>query len=266
MHDDTQCNDTGLDRRTAMAALAVGSAGVLTAGATGSPAAASGALAGYAVAGLTDHDLGWSVEDGAYSLPELPYAYDALEPFIDAQTMEIHHSKHHAGYVRGLNSALEQLRQIREGSGDVALVQHWTRKVAFHGGGHINHTIFWSTMKPAGDGGGRPPASGPLATRIDRDFGGFERFLGHFKAAAASVEGSGWGWLCYEPVSRKLVVTGMETQQNEIIPGSTPLLGVDVWEHAYYLKYQNRRSAYIDAFLKVVDWNAVAARFAAAAQ
>jgi len=250
-----------LDRRGALAAL--GGLGVLaaTAGtAAAQPSRRTLRTRGNSPAGLGDAELGWNRTRGEYVLPDLPYPYDALEPHIDAQTMEIHHSKHHAGYVRGLNTALTKLRDIREGSGDVGLIKHWTRELAFHGSGHVNHALFWQMMAPEGqDGGGFP--EGPLAERIDRDFGSFAQFTAHFKAAARSVEGSGWAWLVVEPISRRLLVLQMEKQQHADMTGVIPILGVDVWEHAYYLKYQNRRGDYVDAFMNVANWPAAGTRY-----
>lgn len=202
----------------------------------------------------------WDDAKGEYVLPPLPYAYEALEPHIDAETMRIHHDRHHAGYVRGANVALARLAEIRDGAGDASLIQHWERQLAFHASGHINHAIFWATMAPAGSGGGGRPG-GVLGRAIERDFGSYDKFEAHFKAAAASVEGNGWGWLVFEPVSRRLRVTQTMNQQNDGIQGAVPLLGVDVWEHAYYLRYQNRRGDYISAFMNVVNWPAVAAMF-----
>jgi Fe-Mn family superoxide dismutase len=248
-------------RRDALAAL--GGLGLLAAGASaGMPRSASLAASAAALSLFDDKTMGWDVAKNQYVLPDLPYEYDALEPHIDAQTMKIHHSKHHAGYVRGLNNALEQLRKIREGQADAGMVKHWSQELAFHGSGHVNHSIFWATMAPAGNGGGGYP-EGPLAERINRDFGSFSGFTAHFKAAAGSVEGSGWAWLAYEPVSRKLVIQQMEKQQNTDMTGTIPLLGVDVWEHAYYLKYQNRRGEYVDNFMRIINWRAVADRFRA---
>lgn len=245
--------DPVIDRRAALTTIAA-LTGAATVGAMASPARA---------AALSTGDLGWDAAKGEYTLEPLPYGYDALEPFIDEQTMRIHHGKHHAGYVRGLNTALVKLREIREGGGDVALVKHWSREVSFHGSGHVNHALFWAGMAPAGQGGGGYP-DGPLAERIERDFGTFEQFVAHFKAASNSVEGSGWGWLVLDPVSRRLLVIQGEKQQDMMMTGVIPLLGVDVWEHAYYLKYQNRRGEYIDAFMNVINWGEIARRYTAA--
>jgi Fe-Mn family superoxide dismutase len=249
MHDDT----VRVDRRAAL-----GSIGALAGG------AALASLAGPARgAVLEPAALGFDATTGEYTLAPLPYEPDALEPFIDAETMRIHHGRHHAGYVRGLNTALTKLREIREGGGDVALVKHWSRELSFHGSGHINHALFWTGMAPAGSGGGGYP-EGPLAQRLERDFGSFEQFVAHFKAAANSVEGSGWGWLVHDPVSGRLLVIQGEKQQNLMMTGVVPLLGVDVWEHAYYLKYQNRRGDYLDAFMKIIHWPEIARRYRAA--
>ncbi len=207
--------------------------------------------------------MGFDATTREYKLPDLPYAYDALEPVIDEQTMRIHHDKHHAGYVNGANNALKQLEAIRMGSGDAGLIQHWQRQLSFHMGGHINHTLFWSSMKPEGAGGGGQPA-GNLSNQIINDFGSFGHFTKHFTAAATKVEGSGWGWLVYEPAAKQLMVLQMQNQQDLLFTGAIPLLGVDVWEHAYYLKYQNRRADYVEAFLRVVDWEEISRRFESA--
>jgi len=241
-----------MNRRTAIGALA---------GAGGLAAFASNAAASRSLLGLEpDKDLGWSDDALEYVLPPLPYAFGDLEPHIDAQTMEIHHDRHHAGYVKGLNKALTELRNIRSGSGDASMVAHWTKQLSFHGGGHINHTLFWQGMAPAGKGGGGMP-DGKLARQIDRDFGTFEQFVAQFKAAAASVEGSGWAWLVWEPMAHQLLILQAENQQKLLFAGCVPIIGVDVWEHAYYLKYQNARSAYLDAFMQVANWPWANARF-----
>jgi len=189
-------------------------------------------------------------------LPELPYAYNALEPYYDAQTIEIHHSKHHAGYVSGLNNAFQQLQQARE-SRDYTLVKHWEREFAFHGSGHKLHTLFWKNMRP-GDENNK--AKGILLTQIENNFESWDKFVEQFKAATVSVEGSGWGVLakCHHG---KLHILALENHQNHLVPGMIPLLVCDVWEHAYYLKYQNRRAEWVDNFMKLIDWNEVTRRF-----
>lgn len=207
--------------------------------------------------------LGYDAAKGEYVLPPLPYAYETLEPHIDAATMEIHHTKHHAGYVAGLNKALAELKKVRE-SGDASLVKHWSRELAFHGGGHVNHTLFWVTLTPPDSAGAKAGPIGPLAAALRESFGSVDAFKAHFTAAANAVEGGGWAWLMYEPVSRRLIITQMEKQQEIYMTGSVPLLGVDVWEHAYYLRYQNRRADYVKAFWNVVNWPMVGAMLIAA--
>ncbi len=248
---------TTLGRRDALALIGGAGVAALTASAVAqnTPAAAPGK--GHA---LTPDALGWDEASGQYVLPKLPYAYTALEPVIDAQTMEIHHSKHHAGYVKGLNTALTELAKIRSGSGDAGLIKHWERELAFHGGGHINHSLFWLNMSPP-SAGTAPRPSGALAQRIEQSFGSFDGFAAQFTAAANAVEGSGWCWLVYDNLSRRLLVQQMEKQQNGLMTGVTPLLGVDVWEHAYYLKYQNRRAEYVKAWMGVVNWGNVEKMF-----
>ena len=185
-------------------------------------------------------------------LPDLPYAYEALEPYIDAQTMRIHHTKHHAAYVKGLNTAEAALAAARQ-SGDYAMVQHWSRQAAFHGGGHWLHSMFWKVMAPPSNGGGGAP-TGSLEALIIESFGSVDAFRAHFSAAAASVEGSGWGLLHYRPADQRLIILQAENQQKLSPWGSTPVMGIDVWEHAYYLKYQNQRADYIKNWWNVVNW------------
>ncbi len=197
-----------------------------------------------------------------HELPALPYSTDALEPHIDARTMGIHHDKHHAAYVANLNKALEGHDDLQNKSVEELLAAIGTMPddirgaVRNHGGGHANHSLFWAVMSP--DGGGAP--GGDLAAAIDRDLGGFDSFKGQLTQAAATVFGSGWGWLVAEAGS--LSVVARPNQDSPIMDGLVPLLGVDVWEHAYYLNYQNRRPDYLAAWWNVVDWNSVAQRFA----
>ena len=197
----------------------------------------------------------------AYALPPLPYPADALEPHIDAQTMTLHHDKHHAAYVDGLNAALAGLEQARAGGqpSDLAKIRDLTDAVAFNGSGHALHSMFWANMKK---GGGEP--KGDLARLIGRDFGTFAAFQTHFSTAAVKVQGAGWAILAWEPLSGRLVVLQAEKQQNATLFGSVPLLACDVWEHAYYLKYQNKRADYVKAWWNVVNWDNVAERLAAA--
>ena len=197
----------------------------------------------------------------AYHLPELPYGYDALEPHIDARTMEIHHTKHHAGYVAKLNAAVEgtdwEGRTIEELVTAVDAVPADIRKaVRNNGGGHANHSLFWTLMSE--EGGGEP--SGELAEAIDERWGGFDKFHDAFSGAALNRFGSGWAWLSVNPAG-KLVVESTPNQDSPLMHGNVPILGIDVWEHAYYLKYQNRRNEYVEAFSNVVDWKAVASRY-----
>jgi len=207
-------------------------------------------------------ELGWDEDKGEYTLPPLPYSYDALDAVIDEQTMRIHHDKHHAGYVRGVNNALKKLDLVRREQGDPALIQHWQRQLSFHMGGHINHTMFWTGMKSEASGGGGQP-SGILSQAITQSFGSFAHFAMQFKLASTKVEGSGWGWLVYEPISRQLLITQMQNQQDMMFTGAIPLLGVDVWEHAYYLKYQNRRAEYVEGFMRLINWDEISRRFEA---
>ena len=198
----------------------------------------------------------------AFELPTLPYAYDALEPHIDARTMEIHHGKHHAGYTSKLNAAIEGTEM--EGKDIEALLADHSDNGAVrnNGGGYYNHTLFWSIMSP--NGGGAP--SGDLAAAIESDLGGWDAFKQAFANAAATRFGSGWAWLCVK--DGKLEVCSSANQDNPLMPGvgcgGTHIMGLDVWEHAYYLNYQNRRPDYIAAFFNVIDWDAVAQRYAAA--
>ena len=197
-----------------------------------------------------------AVPIGGHRLPPLPYPYDALEPWIDETTMRIHHDKHHQSYVDGLNNAEKKLAEARM-SGDFSLVKHWERELAFHGAGHYLHTIFWQVMKPGG--GGRP--DGTLAAEINRSFGGFEAFQRQFSEAAKNVEGGGWAILVWSPRSRRLEILTAEKHQNLSQWDVIPLLPLDVWEHAYYLKHQNDRAAYIRDWWNVVNWAHVAERF-----
>jgi len=204
------------------------------------------------------------------SLPELPYATDSLEPAIDKKTMEIHHGRHHAAYTRNFQAALEQLpgyRSVEEILADIpALPEELKSVVRDHGGGHWNHALFWEILAPSGRGGGGEP-QGELAAQIRRDFGGFGDMNRAFSQAAASVFGSGWAWLIRRADGR-LKVVATPNQDNPLMKGlvpdddiGTPILGLDVWEHAYYLHYQNRRGDYISNWWNVVNWSAVSQRF-----
>lgn len=188
-------------------------------------------------------------------LPPLPYGTSALEPHIDAQTMELHHGKHHAAYVAGLNKAEDELAKAREAN-DYAYIQHWSKQAAFHGGGHWLHSMFWKVMAPPGHGGGGS-AKGALADAIRESFGSDEAFRKQFNAAAAAVEGSGWALLHYRRSDQLLIILQAENQHKLSAWNTVPILGLDVWEHAYYLKYQNRRADYIAAWWNVVNWEQV---------
>ena len=196
-----------------------------------------------------------------FKLPALPYNYDALEPHVDAMTMEIHHQRHHQTYVNGLNQALaetryekwdlsELLRQIE------SIPSNMQSAVRNHGGGHANHSLFWQVMSP--QGGGEP--TGNLAKAIETDIGGFKAFQEQFTQAAVSRFGSGWAWLVLN-ANGQLEITSTANQDSPLMDGLTPILGLDVWEHAYYLKYQNKRADYIAAFYEVIHWPEVARRF-----
>ncbi len=200
----------------------------------------------------------------AYTLPALPYAYDALEPHIDAQTMEIHYTKHHQTYINNLNAAV-QSTEFADWPVEklVASVQQLPERlrgaVINQGGGHANHSLFWEVMSP--QGGGKP--EGVLGQAIDQQLGGFERFKEAFTKAALTRFGSGWAWLSVTP-QKTLLVESSGNQDSPLMNGNTPILGLDVWEHAYYLRYQNRRPEYINAFYSVINWPEVAARYQAA--
>jgi Fe-Mn family superoxide dismutase len=194
-------------------------------------------------------------KDGKYALPPLPYAADALEPHIDAATMELHHGKHHQAYVNNLNKTLATLAELRQAGGepDAARLSGLQRDLSFNAGGHVLHTVFWATMAP--NAGGTP--TGPLADAIAKQFGSFDAFKGYYSSVALGVKGSGWAILWYEPIGDSLVVSESGDQDLRMVPGAAPLLPLDVWEHAYYLKYQNRRAAYVSAWWNVVNWSAV---------
>jgi Fe-Mn family superoxide dismutase len=193
-----------------------------------------------------------------YELPSLPYSYNALEPYISAQIMEIHHARHHKGYVDGANAALEKLLKAKEGAEvDVKAV---LKEYSFNLGGHILHTIFWQNMKP--NGGGEP--GGELLDEINKVFGSFSVFKKLFTQAAVSVEGSGWAMLVYDELRDSLSIIQVEKHNLNVVPGLIPLLVIDVWEHAYYLQYQNQRAKFVDAWWNVVNWSDVEKRFAKA--
>lgn len=229
--------------------------------------------AGLAALGLTgynhgDHGRKSKVEglyfpapmkNGHYELPKLPYAYDALEPAIDEQTMRLHNDIHFNAYKNGLNRALDHLAKARE-EDDFSMVQYWEGQLAFHGAGYMLHLVFFQHMAPYGTSA----PSEKLKKRLAKDFGSFDAFKAHFSAASGAVEASGWGILGYQPVGSKLVILQAEKHQNLTQWGVIPMLALDVWEHAYYLKYQNRRAEYVQNFWKVVDWKVLEDRIAIA--
>lgn len=240
-----------LGRRDALAAIGAGTAALM---------AGSAMAHDEAPPAIPAEFLGWDAKAGKYVLPPLPYDYAALEPHIDAETMRLHHDKHHLAYVNGLNAALDKLSEIRAGKRDAAETRAVMRDLAFNGSGHFLHVQFWLNMTPTA---AKP--SGAIAEAIERDFGSFDAFTKQFTAAANQVEGGGWAILAFEPHSRRLVILQSEKHQNLTAWGVTPLLALDVWEHAYYLKYQNRRADYVTAFMNVVNWDFVNRMYGSAA-
>ncbi|MFN8546659.1 MAG: superoxide dismutase [Candidatus Eisenbacteria bacterium] len=194
-----------------------------------------------------------------YVLPPLPYGPNDLDSFLSAEILGLHHDKHHNAYVEGLNKALASLAQAHQDA-NYAAVKDLTRAVAFHGSGHILHTLYWNSMSPKG--GGEP--GGQLKALLESSFGTIDAFRKHFAAASKAAEASGWGILAYEPLGERLLVLAAESHQQMGLAGSIPLLVCDVWEHAYYLKYQNRRADYVDGFWNVANWSFAAERLAAA--
>lgn len=195
-----------------------------------------------------------------YELPELDYAYDALEPHISAEIMELHHSKHHANYVNGANAALDKLKDARENGTIAAVVTALSKDLAFNLGGHTNHSLFWKNLSP--NGGGTP--TDELAAAIDRDFGSFDAFKEHFSAAALGLQGSGWAVLAYDKIGQRLVIEQMTDQQGNLSIDLAPLLLLDMWEHAFYLQYKNVKADYVAAVWNVFNWDEVARRYAEA--
>jgi superoxide dismutase, Fe-Mn family len=194
-----------------------------------------------------------------YTLPELAYEYGALEPHLSGRILELHHGKHHKTYVEGANTVLEKLEQARA-TGDFGSINQLEKNLAFHLSGHILHSIFWKNLAPAA--GGKP--EGDLASAIDDQFGSFDAFQNQLTEAANNVQGSGWGALSWEPVGQRLIVEQVYDHQGNVGQGGPPLLVLDMWEHAYYLQYENRKAEWVDAFWELVDWDDVATRFGAA--
>jgi Fe-Mn family superoxide dismutase len=197
-----------------------------------------------------------TVPPGGHTLPELPYAYNALEPYISEEIMRLHHDKHHRSYVEGLNKAEVNLKKARDNN-DFSLIKHWSRELAFHGSGHYLHTIFWKNMIPKG--GGSP--QGLLKKEIENYFGSFDKFKKQFSEAAKQVEGVGWAILVWSPRARHLEILQSERHMLLTQWDTIPLLVLDVWEHAYYLQYKNNRAGYVDNWWNLVNWNDVEMRF-----
>ncbi|WP_017541099.1 MULTISPECIES: superoxide dismutase [Nocardiopsis] len=191
-----------------------------------------------------------------YTLPELPYDYAALEPWISGQIMELHHDKHHAAYVAGANTALEKLSEARE-KNDFGTVNMLEKNLAFNLAGHVNHTVFWPNLSP--DGGDKP--EGELGAAIDDQFGSFDAFRAHFGAVATGIQGSGWAILAWDILGQKLIIEQLYDHQGNLAAGSYPILLLDMWEHAFYLQYKNVKADYVKAFWNVVNWADVQRRF-----
>jgi superoxide dismutase, Fe-Mn family len=194
--------------------------------------------------------------NGEYVLPPLPYAYDALEPYIDAETMRLHHDIHHAGYVKGLNTATSKVTDAIN-AGNYDTIMYWENQLAFNGAGHFLHSLFWNVMGP-----NKGSMSPELNDAVVRSFGSYDKFVTYFQAAAGAVQGSGWGILGYDKFSDKLVVLQAEKHQDLSQWTTQPILVLDVWEHAYYLKYQNKRADYVKAFFNVINWDNVSKVYA----
>ena len=194
-----------------------------------------------------------------YTLPDLAYDYGALEPHLSGRILELHHGKHHKTYVEGANTVLEKLEQARA-SGDFGSINQLEKNLAFHLSGHILHSIFWKNLAPAA--GGKP--EGELASAIDDQFGSFDAFKAQLTEAANNVQGSGWGAMSWEPVGQRLIVEQVYDHQGNVGQGGPPLLVLDMWEHAYYLQYENRKTEWVDAFWELIDWDDVATRFGSA--
>jgi Fe-Mn family superoxide dismutase len=197
-----------------------------------------------------------------FQLPTLPYELDALEPVISKEIMNLHYNKHHKAYVDNLNKALEQYEKLQAES-DIAAQIALQAAIKFNGGGHINHSIFWTNLAPKAKGGGGAP-SGELAAAIDQEFGSFQNFVEQFNTKTAAIQGSGWGWLGYNKAKKRLEIVTCDNQDPLSTKGLIPLLGIDVWEHAYYLQYKNVRLDYLKSIWDVVNWSNVAERFAKA--
>jgi superoxide dismutase, Fe-Mn family len=197
-----------------------------------------------------------------YKQPDLPYDFSALEPVINAEIMTLHYTKHHAGYVANLNKALEQLAEAEQKQ-DLAAQIGLQSAIKFNGGGNINHSIFWTNLAPVNKGGGEAP-EGELAQAISKEFGSLDKLVEQLSAKAVAIQGSGWGWLGYHKGNGRLELAACDNQDPLVTKGIVPLLGIDVWEHAYYLQYKNVRADYVKAIWKIVNWKNVAERYAQA--
>jgi Fe-Mn family superoxide dismutase len=197
-----------------------------------------------------------------YKLPDLPYDFSALEPVISGEIMQLHYSKHHQGYVNNLNAALEKYHEA-EKQNDIAAMIALQSAIKFNGGGHVNHSVFWTNLAPVSKGGGGAP-KGELGNGIQEEFGSHEIFIEKLSAAAVGIQGSGWGWLGFNKANNRLVIATCANQDPLSTLGFVPLLGIDVWEHAYYLQYKNVRADYVKNIWKVVNWKNVEERFAQA--
>lgn len=192
-------------------------------------------------------------------LPELPYALNALEPVISEEIMNLHYNKHHFTYVNNLNKAIEQYKEA-ESKGDLAALINLQSAIKFNGGGHINHSIFWTNLSPVEKDGGKAP-TGALAEAIEKQFGSLDKFIEQMSAKAVAIQGSGWAWLGFNKALNRLDIQTCDNQDPLVIKGFTPLLGIDVWEHAYYLQYKNVRADYVKAIWKIINWKNVAERY-----
>ncbi len=245
--------DSGMTRREMIrnVGLAAGTAAMV-----GSQLAGAQPTGGGAMGGGVRRRAPQVPQAKSWDLPPLPYAYDALEPHLSSRILELHHDKHHDGYVKGLNSSYEKLTAA-QGAGDADLAYHWAGKVAYNGSGHMLHSLYWENMTP---GGAKQPG-GVLAEMMARDYGSVAHCIETYRSVTKSVPGSGWGVLEYEPLAGRLLVQGVKVHEDRDFIGSVPLLIVDVWEHAYYLQYQNDRGAYVDAVMEnLVNWDVVAQR------
>jgi Fe-Mn family superoxide dismutase len=194
-----------------------------------------------------------------YQLPQLPYDFSALEPVISGQIMELHYTKHHQGYVTNLNAALEKYQEA-EKKGDIAQMIALQQAIKFNGGGHVNHSVFWTNLAPVGKGGGEPP-KGDLAKAIESKFGSLDGLIEKLSHSSVAIQGSGWGWLGFDKTKKELVIATCANQDPLSTLGYVPLLGIDVWEHAYYLQYKNVRAEYVKNIWKIVNWHNVEERF-----